>query len=167
MSFHHPAHYNYRGFTILQSGAICAAATLIGQIFPKVWEDICSPVKEYWSIAQSRVLLCENGCVKTQFHLNCVFCLDGTGVWKMWKNLWNVVRSKKKSHTNIEHAFFYVIISLCCTVTPIYASLNTNAPLHTVTVFCYCEGKHLYFLQWFGFDLFICQSIQSYWTHQL
>jgi len=109
----------------------------------------------------------KNGCVKTQFHLKCAFCGDGTGVWKMWKNLRNVVRNKKKAHANIEHWFLYLIISLCRAITPIYASLKTNAPLHTVIIFCYYEGKHLYFLQWFGFDWFICQSIQSHWTHQL
>jgi len=29
------------------------------QIFPNFWEGTCSSVKEYWSIARSRVLLCE------------------------------------------------------------------------------------------------------------
>ena len=29
MSFQLPAHYNYQGYTIIHSGVICAAATLI------------------------------------------------------------------------------------------------------------------------------------------
>ena len=146
MSFHHPAHYKYQEFIIRHSGAICAAATLICQIFPKLWEDICSPVKDYWSIAQSRVLLCEKCLHEDSFSPEiCIFwgwyrCLENV------KNLWNVVRSKKKRHSDTEHWFLCFIISLCCTVTPIYASVNTNAPLLSVTVFCYCEGKCLYFL---------------------
>jgi len=43
MSFQHPAQFNYQGFTILQSGAICAAATLIGQTFLKLfWGHLLS-----------------------------------------------------------------------------------------------------------------------------
>jgi len=162
MSFQHPAHYNYQEFIIRHSGAIFAATTLIGHIFPK----LAVPWKSTGASLRAEYCCVKNVCMKTQFHLKCAIFGDGTGIWKTLKHLWNIVRSKKTTHSDTEHWLLNFIISLCCTITPIYASLNTNAPLHTVTVFCYGEGKQLYVLKWFGFDWFICQSTQSHWTHQ-
>ena len=35
------------------------------------------------------VLLCENGCTRTQFHLKCAFY--GENIWKMFKKLWILI----------------------------------------------------------------------------
>jgi len=91
MSFQHPSHYNCQGFTILQSGAICDAATLIGQIFPKLWVDICSLVKEYWRIAQSRILLCEKWLCEDS--VSPEMCI----LWGWYRCLENVEKLKKCS----------------------------------------------------------------------
>ena len=34
-----------------------------------------------------QILLCENGCMETQFHLKCAFYVDVTGVWKMLEKM--------------------------------------------------------------------------------
>ena len=98
------------------------------------------------------VLLCENGCMKTEFHLKCAFYGNVTGVRKMLKKKkCNLGRSKKTTRSDTEHWYLYCIIRLCIYNYTTFWFTKHKFRTTTVTVFLLLWEKPFIFFIMVGF----------------